>query len=71
MSSGLVLLNIHTLPKSSESSKLNEINMSVDNADFNGTCFYMNSSFVCYIMNHNSIGYIKGGNEISTNRYSR
>ena len=36
LSSGIGLLNIHTLPQYNESSDLNEMNMSVDNGDVNG-----------------------------------
>ena len=36
VSSVIGLLNIHTTPQDNESSKLNEINISVDNFDGNG-----------------------------------
>ena len=39
MSSGIGLLNSHTLPQDNESSKLNKNNMSFENGDY----FYMNS----------------------------
>ena len=53
--SGIVLLNIHLLPQANKSSKINEMNMSVDNGDVNGDYFYMNSSTGSVIKNHNSI----------------
>ena len=40
VSSGIGLLNIHTLLQANESSNLNEISMSVDNGDVNGDFFY-------------------------------
>ena len=36
ISSGISLLNIHTFPQSNETSKLNEMNMSVENDVSNG-----------------------------------
>ena len=46
LSSGIGLLNRHTLPQYNESSNFNEINISVDNGGVNGDYFYMNSSTV-------------------------
>ena len=42
LSSGIGLLNSHTLPQDNESSKLNEMNIIFDNEDVNGDYFYMN-----------------------------
>ena len=44
MSSGIGLLNIHTIPQANKASKLNEMNMGVDNGDVIGDYCYMNSS---------------------------
>ena len=55
--SGIGLLNKHNPPQDSESSKLNEINISVDNGDVNYDCCYMNSSTGYVINNHNIIDY--------------
>ena len=68
MSSGIGLLNSHTLPQYNESSKLNEMNISVYNCDVNGAYCYMNSSTGYDINNHNSIDYTKKIDEIYTNR---
>ena len=70
-SSGIGLLNSHTLHQADEQSKVNEINMSVDNGDVNGDNFYMNSSTGSVIRNHNSIDYTKKRDETSTNKYLR
>ena len=57
VSSGIGLLNRHTLPQDNKSSKLNEMNMSVDNGDFNGDYFYMNIYTVSESKNQNYIDY--------------
>ena len=44
VSSGIGLLNSHNLPQDKKSSKLNKINMSVENGYINGDYCYMNSS---------------------------
>ena len=44
VSSVIGLPNSHTFPVHNKSSKLNYINMSVDNGDVNGAYFYMNIS---------------------------
>ena len=71
MSSGICLLNINTLPQDDLSIILNEINISVDNGDFNGDCCYMNISTESVINNHNPIDYTKKIDNISTNIYLR
>ena len=48
-SSEIGLLNIHTLPQTNELSKLNNMNMSVDNGDVNGDYYYINSSTGSFI----------------------
>ena len=63
------LLNSHTSHQDNESSKLNDLNMSVDNGCVNGDYFYMNSSTVSDIKNHNSVDYTNKIDEISTNVY--
>ena len=57
VSSGIGLINIHTLPQDSELSTLNEVNMSVENGDINGDYFYMNGSTGSESKNHDSIDY--------------
>ena len=52
-SSEIGLLNIHTLPQTNELSKLNNMNMSVDNGDVNGDYYYINSSTGSVINDHN------------------
>ena len=52
------VLNSHTLPQTIKLSKLDEMNMSVDNVDVNGDYCYMNSSTVFVIRNHNSVDYM-------------
>ena len=69
VSSVIGLLNIHTLPQGNESSKLNEMNMSVDNGDVNGDYCYMNIYTRYFISNHNTIDYEKKRYEIYTHRY--
>ena len=71
VSSGIVLLNFHTLPQDNESSKVNDMNISVDNGDFNGDYFCINSSTGYVINNHNPIDYTKKIDKITTNRYFR
>ena len=71
VSSGIGLLNSHTLPKDKKSSKLNEINMTFENGDINGDYFYMNSFNGSDIKNHNYINYTNKRDENSTNRYLR
>ena len=46
VSSGIGLLNGHTIPQDNESSNFNEMNMSVDNGDVNGAYCYINSSTI-------------------------
>ena len=58
-------------PKDKESSKLNEMNMSVKNGDVNGDYCYMNISTGSVINNQNSIDYANKRDEISTNIYLR
>ena len=70
-SSGIGLLNIHTLPQDNVSSKLNEMNMSVDNGYVKGDYFYMNSSTGYFIKNHIFIDYANKRDEISTNKHLR
>ena len=43
VSSGIVLLNGHTLPQANKSIKLDDMNMSVYNGDVNDSYIYMNS----------------------------
>ena len=66
-SSGIGLLKSHTLLQYNYSSKLNDMNMSVDNGDINGYYFYMNISYGSKSKNHNSIDYTKKSDKISTN----
>ena len=68
VSSGIGLLNRHTLPQAKKSRKPNEINMNIENCDVNGDYWYMNSSTSYVIKNHNSIDYTKKRYETSTNR---
>ena len=63
MSSGIGLLNSHTLPQDNESINLNDMNMSVENGNY---C-YMNSSIISESKNHNSIDNTKKRDEIPTN----
>ena len=42
VSSGIGLLSTHTTSQDDESSKLNDMNMSVENGDVNGDYCYMN-----------------------------
>ena len=65
------LLNSHTLPQPNESSKFNELDISVDNGGFNGDYCYMNSSNGSVIRNHNSFYYKNKRDEIYTNKYLR
>ena len=71
VSTGIGLINSHTLPQDKESSKLNEINTSVDNSDVNFYYCFNNSSTGYIINNHNSIYCKNKRNKISTNRYLR
>ena len=71
VSSGIGLLNIHTIPHSSESSKVDDINMSVYNDDVNGDYFYINGSTEYVISYHNSVDYKKKRDEITANKYLR
>ena len=68
ISSGSVLLNRHTLLQDNEQSKINEMNMSVENGDVNGYYLHMNSYTGSIINNHNSIDYAKKRDGIYTNR---
>ena len=69
VSSGIVLLNIHTLPKDNESIHLNEMNISVENGGFNSYYCYTNSTTVSEPKNHNYIDYTNKIHEISINIY--
>ena len=69
VSSGIGLLNSHTLPQDNESSNLNEMNTSVENGDVNDDYCYMDSSTGSESNNYNSIDYIQKRNEIYTKRY--
>ena len=71
VSSGIGLLNIHTIPQDNLSSKLNVNNTSVDNGDFNGDYCYTNGSTVSVINNHNLVDYKNKIDAIYTNRYLR
>ena len=55
VSSGIGLLNIHTLPEDNQSIEQNEMNISVDNGYGNGHCCYRNSSTAFVIGNPNYI----------------
>ena len=59
VSSGIGLLNRHTLPQDNKSSKLNEMNMSYENGDVNDNYCYINSYTGSVINNNNSIDYTK------------
>ena len=59
VSSGIGLLNSHTLYQDNESSKPNGMNISVENGDANGDYCYMNSSTIYVTKNQNSIDYTK------------
>ena len=71
VSSGIGLLNSHTLPQANKSSKANEMNMSVYNGNDNVDYCYINISTVSGERNHNSIDYTDKRDEISTNKYLR
>ena len=64
MSSGIGLLNSHTLSQFNESSHLNKMNMGVENFDVNGGNCYMNIITVFEANNHNSIYSTKKIDEI-------
>ena len=55
VSSGIGLLNSHTLTQYKKSSNLNKINIGVRNGDVNGDHFYMNSSTGSESKNHSYI----------------
>ena len=59
VSSGIGLLNSHTLPQDNISNKLIDVNMSVLNGDVDGYYCYMNSSTGSVINNNNYIDYTK------------
>ena len=61
------LLNSHTLPPYNQSSKLNEINMSVENVYINCDFCYTNSCNVYVLKNRNIVDYTNKGDEFSTN----
>ena len=69
--SGIGLTNIPNPPQDKKSSKLNKMNMSVDNGDVNSDYCYMNGYTGSVINNHNYIYYTKKRDEISTNRHLR
>ena len=69
ISSGIGLLDSHTLSQDNESINLNDMNMSVENGDVNGDHFYINSSTRYESNNHNSIGYTNKRDSISTYMY--
>ena len=69
VSSEISLLNIHALTQHNDSSNMNEMNISVENSDVNGDCYYMNFSTVSESNNHNTIDYKKKRDEIFTNRH--
>ena len=68
VSSGIGLLNSHTLPQDNESSNLNDMNMSVDNGDANVDHCYINSYTGYESKNNSSIDYTKKIDKIYTNR---
>ena len=68
VSSGIGLLNSHTLPQDNESSNLNETNMRVDNGDVNGDYCYMNIYTGYESKNSNSIDYTNKRDKISTQK---
>ena len=67
VSSGIGLLNLHTLPQYKKSSNLNETNMAVENGDVNGGHCYINSPTGYYSNNHNFIDSTTKRDEISPN----
>ena len=69
MSSVIGLLNGHTLHQDNESSNLNDMNIIVDNGNFNVDYCYINISTGYESKNHNSVDYTKKRYEICTNRY--
>ena len=69
MISGIGLLNSHTLPQENKLSKLNVMNMSVENGDVNDDYCDMNRFTGSHIKNHNSVHYTNKRDETSTNRY--
>ena len=69
VSSIIGLLNSHIIPQDNSSSKLNAMNISVDNGDINGDSSYINGSTGSESNNPNSVDYTKKRDEISTNRY--
>ena len=71
VSSGIALLNIHSLTQANKSSKLDELNRSVENGGVNGDNFYTNGSTGCVINNHNYVDFKNKIAEISTNKYLR
>ena len=71
VSSVIGLLKSHTLTQAKKSSKLNDINIIVDNVDDNGDYCYINSSTIYVINNHNSVDYTKKINKFSINIYLR
>ena len=71
VSSGIGLLKSQTTLQYEKFVKLNKMNMSVDNDNYNGGHFYMNSSTGYEPKNQNSIDYTKIRDEISTNIYLR
>ena len=62
------LINIYSLPQDKESSKINDMNTSVDNGHVNGDYCCMNNSTVSESNNQNPIDYKKKRDKISTNR---
>ena len=71
VSSVIGLQKTHNLPQANKSSKVNGVNISVDNGHFNGDYCYMNSSTGYIINNKNYIDYTNKRYEISTNRNLR
>ena len=69
VSSGIGLLNSHTIPQYEESSHLNGINTSVENGDVNGDYCYIKIPTGYESKNHNSIYYTKKRYEIAPNIY--
>ena len=68
VSSEIGLLYSHIFIQSNKSSKLNKMNMSIDNGDINGNYCYMNSSTWSVVNNQNPIDYTNNIDNITTNR---
>ena len=71
VSSGIGLLNSHTLHQYNESSNFNDMNMIVDNGGVNVDYLYLNISTGSESKNHNSVDYSNKIDKMSTKSYLR